>query len=129
MNKKSAAAFSVSFLVMISLLLGGCTSLQRTELEPYELHSAIRSGELLKVGDRVQLVNADGSKLKLTVEEIDDQSIIGKDNIAPIDDVVALETKEISAGKTSLLVGGAVGMGFLIGALLGPALILAAAAP
>lgn len=116
-------------LLTIVLVLGGCSTMRSVEMPPDELHRAIRAGELLTPGERVQLVTVDGTQAELTVTEIDDQSIRGKDGAVPVDDVVALRTRQVSAGKTTLLVGGAVGMGVLIAVLVAPALILAAAAP
>lgn len=116
-------------LLAATLILGGCSTMKTTEMPPDELHRAIRAGELVSAGERVQLVTTDGTNREFTVTELDDQSIRGADVEVPIDEVVALKTRQVSAGKTTLLVGGAIGMGVLIGVLIAPAAILAVAAP
>ena len=91
---------------MITATLAGCTSLQTAEMPSNELRTQIRAGELISIGDRILVVTADGSEHKFKVTELDDTSIHGKDEIIRIDDIVALQTRELSAGKTALLAGG-----------------------
>ena len=94
-------------LTLAMTLLAGCTSLQTAEMPSGELHTQIRAGELISIGDRILVVTADGSEHQFKVTELDDTSIHGKDEIIRIDDIVALQTRELSAGKTALLAGGA----------------------
>ena len=101
---------TTTFALTLAMTLAGCTSLQTAEIPPNELHTQIRAGELISIGDRILVVTADGSEHKFKVTELDDTSIHGKDEIIRIDDIVALQTRELSAGKTALLAGG-VGVG------------------
>ncbi len=98
---------------MIATTLAGCTTLQTAEMSSSELHTQIRSGELLSVGDRIVAVTSDGTEHKFKVTELDDTSIHGQDESIGIDDIVALQTRTISAGKTTLLAGG-VGVGVVV---------------
>ena len=109
--------------------LSGCTSMKTVDMPESELQSRIRAGELVEVGEKVQLVTSDGREPEFVVTGIDDNAIYGDGEQIPIDDVVAIKTRRFSAGKTAALAGGAVGAWALIAILVAPALILAAAAP
>jgi hypothetical protein len=87
------------------------------------------SGELLEPGDRVRLVTADEAVHTFRVTEVDRERgiVVGKDNEVPIANIVAVETRETSVGRTALLVGGVgYGIGILVVLILGPALLLGA---
>ena len=60
---------------------------------------------------------------------IDSDAIYGTDVTIPIDSVVAVQTGEVSIGKTALLTGGVLGVWLLIMIAIAPALVLAASAP
>jgi len=47
----------------------------------------------------------------------------------PINEVVAIKTQQLQAGRTAMLVGGSVGVLYIIAAAVAGAAILAAAAP
>ena len=118
---------AVSAVLMIALAGTACTSLRPTEATPDELQDQLRSAELFQPGDRVRLVTADETVHESRVAEIDlDRGLVigGGDRVA-IADIVAVETREISAGKTALLVGG---VGYSVIAIvlivLAPALVL-----
>jgi hypothetical protein len=107
------------------------------------LQDKIRNGELIKEGDRVRVLMKDGSSHILTVTAISAHVLEGelegtgtpgtrtdsedgmymKDTaIEPtvfeilIDDIVLVEEEKISAGKTTLAVGGGLGVIGLIAA-------------
>ena len=95
-------------IAIVVLLSCACTSLQPTEASPEELQRMITHENLLKPGDRVRLVTADGAVYKFRINRIDfdDGLIIGRNDSVPIREVVAAETREVSAGKTVALTGG-----------------------
>lgn len=116
--------------VLIAALAGSaCTTLKPLEAAPDEVQRQLRSAELLQSGDRVRLVTTDETVYEFRVTEIslEQDLVIGRDERVPIADVVAVETREVSMGKTALLVGG---VGYTVIAVilmaLGPALILGA---
>ena len=119
-------------LAVLAVLFGAlansaCTTLTPKEETPEELQRQLLSGELLQAGERVRLVTTDESVYEFRITEIDLEQdlVIGSDEQVPIADVVAVETREVSVGKTALLVGG-VGYSVIVIVLvaLAPALIL-----
>jgi len=113
----------------LSLILGGCTSMKTLEMSATDLQAQIRAGQLIKVGQRVEFVTTDGKEHRFTVTGIDQQVVDGHKESLQIDDIVGLRTREVSAGKTSLLVGGVVSAWVIIAIAIAPAAILAAGAP
>lgn len=122
----------MNLLAVMAVLLGAlassaCTTLTPKEETPEELRRQLLSGELLQPGERVRLVTTDESVFEFRITEIDLEQglVIGHDEQVPIADVVAVETREVSAGKTALLVGG---VGYSVIAIilvaLAPALLL-----
>jgi len=92
--------------IFVLLIMTGCTSLQPIELSPEELQNKIVTDQVVAAGDRVKIVTRDGTQHQFKVVAIDNDTIAGKDISIPIGDIIALETREFSGGKTSLLVGG-----------------------
>lgn len=99
---------AISVMLMVTLTVTACTSLRTIESTPEALQGRLRSGELLQPGDRVRLVTRDETVHEFRVTKIDLERgfVIGRDDQVPIDEIVALETREVSIGKTALLVGG-----------------------
>ena len=94
----------ISALLIINLI--GCTSLQTIEAPPDKLHEQIRHENLVKVGDKVKIVTEDQKEHEFVVTATNENEIRGEDITIPIDSIVAVQTREFSAGKTALLVGG-----------------------
>lgn len=122
----------MNVLAVLAVLLGAlassaCTTLSPKEATPEELQRKLLSGELLQTGERVRLVTTDETVYEFRITEIDLEQglVIGSDEQVPIADVVAVQTREVSMGKTALLVG-AVGYSVIAIVLvaLAPALIL-----
>jgi hypothetical protein len=116
-------------LAIVVLLSCACTSLQSTEASPEELQRMITHENLLEPGDRVRLVTADGVVYKFRVTEIDlvNGMVVGPKESAPIKDIVAVETREVSIGKTAALTGGLVGGLYILLILAGGAFVLGGA--
>ena len=122
---------SLSKLLVLSLAASalGCTSMQQVELPPEELQAQIRQGTLIQPGDRVRLVTEDEQEYRFEVTSVDRQSIGGDGIRIPIDEVIAVRTRELSTGKTALLAAGTAGTIYLVILGISSAAILAAAAP
>lgn len=88
------------------VFISGCTSLNPVELQPNELQKQIVAGQILKVGDDVKLVTNEGKRIEFTVTKISENKVKGKNVEVDISSIVALETRDISTGKTALLTGG-----------------------
>jgi hypothetical protein len=127
MIKQAGFQKIISILLITNLI--GCTSLQPIEAQPDELQDRIRYEQIVAVGDRVRMVTEDGKQHQFKVTSIDANHISGDDVTIPVDTVIALETREISIGKTTLLAGGITGTMLLIFIAIAPAAILAASAP
>lgn len=110
----------------------GCTSLKPIEAGPNELQDKIRHENIVNIHDWVRVYTEDGKEYQFQITAIDEKYIRGDDVVhgdvvsVPIDNIVALESQEVSVGKTSLLAGGTIGIGILIAIAIAPAAILAA---
>lgn len=93
-------------LVFFVFSLFGCTSIKPVELPPEKLQERILNGSLVGVGDKIQVVTSGGVHSSFEVTAIDSETISSKDQKIYIKDIIALETKSFSGGKTSALVGG-----------------------
>lgn len=106
----------VGFLMMIlTSLLAGCTTLQPMADNAGTLRNELRSGELVEPGDKVRVVSRDGLSRLLIVTSLDQYSLKGhpegvetEDAVVtvPIDDIVFMEGKRVSVGKTAAYTGG-----------------------
>jgi hypothetical protein len=116
-------------LAIVVLLSCACTTLQPTAASPEELQHMITQENLLEPGDRVRLVTTEGVVYKFRVREIDlgNGMVVGAKASVPIQDIVAVETREVSIGKTAVLTGGLVGGLYLLLLSVGGAFVLAGA--
>lgn len=112
--------------VAVLFLISACSTLVPLELAPEALQQKITTQDLLQSGDRVKLVTADGKVHKLRVDRVDIDAgvIVGSNQNVVIADVIALETKEFSGGKTALLAAGSYTILLLIAVAIAPVLIL-----
>jgi hypothetical protein len=104
-----------------------CTTLEPVDVPAGELRQQLRSGALVIAGDRVRLVTADEAVHTFRVTEIslEQDMVRGRDVEVPIKEVVAVETREVSVGRTTLLTGGVgLGVAVLIAIAIAPAIIL-----
>jgi hypothetical protein len=88
------------------LVCCGCTSLKPIAMGPESLQQQISSGELVKPGDTVRCVTADGKQYDFEVTAIGNGYIEGEGVSLPISGVVAVEKRKFSLGKTALLGAG-----------------------
>lgn len=115
----------LSMLLIFSTV--ACTTLEPVDVPAGELQQQLRSGALVTAGDRVRLVTADEAAHTFRVTEInlEQDLVLGRNVEVPIKEVVALETRELSVGRTTLLTGGVgIGVAVLIAIALAPAIIL-----
>lgn len=96
-----------ALILIIVFLFSGCTSLSPVELSPQVLQAKIATGEILQPGDRIKLVTVDGLHHEFRVTAISETSIEGTDINIPLEQIVALESRNFSGGKTALLAGSA----------------------
>lgn len=115
----------------VLLLVGAAASPACTTLEPVEMPAAdvqrmILTEEIPLEGESIRVVTSDGKthKYRVIAVDMDERLIQGRKDAVSIDDVVAIETREFSVGKTALLAGGSYLVIALIVAAVGPALLL-----
>jgi hypothetical protein len=116
--------------VALALLSSACTTLRPTDATPEEVQRLIKEENLIAPGDRVKLATANEQVHQFKVQrvDIDGGLVLGKDKAVPIADIVAVETRELSVGKTILLTGGvAYGTLLLILLLAAPAFVMGGA--
>lgn len=111
-------------IVLSTFLLCSCTSLKPIELPAEELQQKIIAGDIVLVGEKARLITADGNERKLHVTAVTESMIVAKDIEIPIVDIVAVETRQISAGKTTALVATGVAIGYVIAGAVAAAAIL-----
>ena len=112
MIKQAGFQKVISILVTVNLI--GCTSLQPIEAQPDELQDRIRHEQIVEVGDKVRIFTEDGKEHQFKVTSIDANHINGDSVTIPVDSIIALETREISIGKTTLLAGGTIGVAMIL---------------
>lgn len=93
-------------IIVIALATSGCTTLKPVEMSPEELQQRIAAGEIIEVGERVKVVAKDGKVYEFKVTEVTADQISGKDVEISVADIIAIETREFSGGKTTALVAG-----------------------
>ena len=92
--------------IVVILICCGCTSLRPVQVPADQIHERIAAGEIVHVGDRVRIATADGKRHEFRVTAVTADTISGKKIDIPITDVVAVETRKFSGGKTAALGGG-----------------------
>ena len=118
-------------VVLLSMLLAisnvACTTLEPVDVPADELQQQLRAGALVAAGDRVRFVTADETvhKFRITEISLEQDMVLGRKAAVPIEEIVALETREVSVGRTALLTGGVgIGVAALIAIAIAPAVIL-----
>ena len=117
----------VFFPMLMIFSVVACTTLEPVEVPADELQEQLRNGALVAPGDRVRIVTADEAVHKFRVTEIsvEQDMVLGREHGVPIGEILALETREVSVGRTTLLTGGiGIGVATLIAIALAPAIIL-----
>ena len=116
--------------MVILLLASGCTTFKPVGLESEKLHEQLYAGEIIHVQDEVKIRTSDGIDHKFEVLEIKENRIVGSEVSIPIENIVAIEKREFSAVKTTVLVGVIIyAMHIIIQAATADAAILNSAGP
>ena len=111
--------------LVLTLYVCGCTSMQPVEMPAEQLREKIAAGEVFTEGEKARIITEDEKEHRIRVREVSEGMVIGSDTQVPIEDIVAVETREVSAGRTTLLLGAAyVGVMYYVTMAVGAALIL-----
>ncbi len=114
-------------LLLLIVFLGatGCTTLKPVQMSPEQLQDRISAGDVLEVGDSVKIVTTDGSVHKFRVTAVTADQIAGQGIEIPVDEIIAVETREFSGGKTTALAAGSVAIAYVVAAAVATATLLA----
>lgn len=115
-----------ALLLTLVCAVSACTTLTPVEMSPEALQQKIVTDDILLPGKRAKVVTSDGRIQKIRVRRVDATAgLIETDKEAVrIDDIVAVETRDFSMGKTALLAAGSYTILGLIALAIGPALLL-----
>ena len=99
--------------MIVLLICFGCSSLKPVKAPPEQLHERISAGEIVRPGDDVRIITTDGKYHEfhvtaVTADTISGKKTWGKKTAVQIADVVTVEVRGFSGGKTTLLAGGTV---------------------
>ena len=114
-------------LVLAMLFMAtACTSMNPIEMTPEAVQQKIVSENILQPGKRAKIVTSDGQNRKVRVKRVDAGSGVIETDGEPvrIDDIVAVETRDFSIGKTALLAAGSYTVLALIAVAIAPVLLL-----
>ncbi len=109
--------------IVVVLFVSGCTTMKPVEMSPEQLRQKVSAGEIVKVGDSIQIATTDGRTHKFKVTAVTNDRISGKEIEIPVGDILAVQTREFSGGRTTALAAGGVGLIYIIGS----AIVVAAA--
>ncbi len=103
-----------------------CTSMHPIEMSPAEVQRKIASENVLQPGKRAKIVTSDGQIQKIRVKRVEsDSGLIETDRERiQIADIVAVETRDFSIGKTALLAVGSYSVLALIALAVAPVFLL-----
>jgi hypothetical protein len=92
-------------VVMLIVCMGGaCTTLHPIGGTPSELSQQIAEGGILHPGDHVVITTVQGNRHEFVVRSVHDGAIHGDHDSVPLNEIVKLQRREFSAGKTVILV-------------------------
>ncbi|HBA7544044.1 TPA: hypothetical protein J1Y36_002895 [Escherichia coli] len=105
---------SLAGIIMLStMLMSGCSTYDAVQVKSKKLDSNYSYYLLnppLYEGDIVQYKLKDGSRNTVTVQKTTPQSLLtSTGQVVPFDDMVSLDKKDISKGKTAAAVGAGAG--------------------
>lgn len=103
-----------------------CTTMNPIEMPPEAVQQKIVSEDILQPGKRAKIVTRDGQIQTITVKRVDAESGVIESDKEPIQiaDIIAVETRDFSIGKTALLAAGSYTILGLIAMAIAPVLLL-----
>jgi hypothetical protein len=96
-----------ALLLICVLPNAACTTFRPTAASAEQIQRLIQSERLLAPGDRIRLMTNDqlAHDFRITVIDLDEGLVIGDTDVVKIQDIAALETRQVSWIKTGLLIG------------------------
>jgi len=120
---KSKLSILLFFLLFTA---SACTTMNPVEMSPEAVQQKIVSENILVPGKRAKIVTQDGQIHKIRVNRIDKELrlIEAEEETINITDIVAVETRDFSIGKTALLAAGSYTVLVLLALAAAPVFIL-----
>lgn len=108
------------------LTASACTTMNPVEMSPEAVQQRIVSENILVPGKRAKIVTQDGQIHKIRVNRIDKELrlIEAEGGTIDITNIVAVETRDFSFGKTALLAAGSYTVLLLLALAVAPVFIL-----
>ncbi len=104
---RTAGGLRMSLLMLLALLPGsGCSSYQRVDVADERLHQELRAGNLVRIGEWVEVTLVDGSEHRFQVTGSDADSLRGDGIEVAVVDIAELAVRDFSPARTGALVGG-----------------------
>jgi hypothetical protein len=105
--------------LLLSLLMIGCSSMQRVDATPEDLQAQLRAGKVLQQGHDVTIVTRDGKEVRLRFQRIENDAIVGRTQLGEegsvrVADVTGLTTERLSVGRTAAAVGGGLYLTYVV---------------
>ena len=94
-----------TFLLSITIIAGGCTSLQPVADSPEAIEEIVKAGKIVEVGDRIEILTVAGKRHTLTVTDLSPDHIVGTNRSGEtqsfsVSDLALLKSYRVSGGKT-----------------------------
>lgn len=97
----------VCLLAILAVSATGCSSMHRV---PVVAAGSAQASDRVGPGDEVRVTMRDGRQARFTVQRVEDAALVAGDGTRyEITDIVTLERRAFSGGRTALLVAGVVG--------------------
>jgi hypothetical protein len=90
--------------LLVILAITSCHAMMQVEQSPELLRAGIKAGEILEVGDEVNITTRDGVSHRFVIKGITDDQILGPLGALDIDEIDAVERLEVSGWRTTLVV-------------------------
>ena len=89
---------TVLCLALVLILLPGCTTLRPLDSDPQAVQRSV------KEGSQVRIMTAEGRKVAMVVEGIDEHRIAGQGKEVLLEDIAELKVREFSPEKTAAMI-------------------------
>jgi hypothetical protein len=87
---------------VLTIAVTGCQTMRPIEAGPPALQERIRSGDLLKPGDRVWIVTSNEKAHRFAVTKVEAGLIVGPNESVPIDQVMYFEKRQFENAKVPI---------------------------
>jgi hypothetical protein len=95
-----------ALVALVALLaMVGCTTVQPLAVNPSGLSQSLQRG------DQVDIVTANGQEMRITIDSVDANGLQGSGQRVSFSDIRSINRRQISVGRTALIVLGVLAVG------------------